>query len=232
MLEYLSKIQQKEAFPAYPPSLRYTDEFVDFLYSSVEKDVEWGRDRQDIYLDVEFLAAPRWIGSWNKVDNSEDDEGGYYHQEAPPSGIPPPIVKGTSFPRLRIDIDRAVCPKICCDFERRPHPPPYTPGPHPVEDALEEEDTYSDRFEQWYTQRGEWLGANSDTTFPPGIELTQRRCVDLNITDPEMFCEQIRLALGEAFCQLGDDHVKRLERVKEFLTVFPEWFLVKGATSS
>jgi hypothetical protein len=62
--------------------MRYTDEYVDFLYSSVEKDVEWGEHKQDIYHDVEFLAEAAHI------------------QPAAEAALT--IRKGARFPRVRI----------------------------------------------------------------------------------------------------------------------------------
>jgi hypothetical protein len=233
MLEYLSQIhlqERKDSLTAYPQPLRYTDDYVDFLYSSVEKDVEWGQDRMDVYANVEFLAAPQWIASTGSFPDADDDDD---------TEDPPPIVKGTSFPRLRMltDSGRYLSARgryrdqILCDFERRPHPPPFTLGPPPPHD---ENGDLHPEFEHWYDMRYDWLTAHSDTVDPPSTILMLTRSIDLTISNPNVLTEHIWEGLQGVF--LIADGLKnetaspeeRLSRCRQLVRAFPEWFLVKG----
>jgi hypothetical protein len=217
MLEYLSKIQQKDSFPAYPPSLRYTDEYVDFLYSSVEKNVEWGDEMYDIYLGVEFLGAPRWI---------VEPRGLSRYPNSPAN--PPPIAKGSAFPRVRISpADEEMRGSIHCDLEVRPYPAPCPIPAHPPHTSFEERLQYLKTVNDSSDEFHQWKEAIRDNLFPRSICLLLAARLDSrqwNEPDTSELRAEFRVAIDDAL----DD---QLERYKRVIEAFPEWFLVKGVTS-
>jgi hypothetical protein len=184
---------------------RFTDEYVDFLYSSVEKNVDWtpGNDediRQDIYSDVVFLRAPRWIS-----------QSSFTRKDTP--GDPPPIVKRTSFPRVRIaPSEECVRGQVFCDFERRPLPGAFLGGEYPTDDSSRDE---------WEQAHSEWLASNDHLLDPPGITLTAVNLIKVG--------QDIIDSLIDGFMNPpGLPSVpRRIAEVQfqQFVRAFPEWRL-------
>jgi hypothetical protein len=108
----------------------------------------------------------------------------------------------------------------CCDTECRPRPPPYPSDPRPID-----VDDHS-----WFDTRYDWKRDNRDTVKPPGLRFKLETLIDLEKTDTEWLCTDIEYVFG-----LGNETASpevRLDRCRQLVRAFPEWFLMKGATTS